>query len=265
MSLLVSPEKLNKLLLQKKRNLLVIDTRPFDKYLNGHIPSAVNIELMQYHWNDTTKRGIMQFESQLKKLISNIGISNDDFVVFYDDISGSSASRGIWLLHFFSHNNTAILDGGFNQWKEKNYEIEEITNPFLKNEFNPQTNIGILADYKYIKDKILNSKDLILIDSRSPEEYSGKIVRAKNKGHIKSAINIDWTLNISKNKFKNLKELKRIYKNIPRNSEIITYCQGGYRAANTYVVLKMLGYKKVKMYLGSWSEWGNLDKVPIEN
>lgn len=263
MSLLISSKTLNKFLLEKRNNLLVVDTRSFEKYRKGHVPSAVNIEFMQYHWHDTTKKGISQFEFQMKKLISNIGISNDDFVVFYDDVSGPSASRGIWLLHFFSHRNTAILDGGFRQWIREGYKIERTTNPFSKNKFKSKTKMDIIADYQYINDNIEKS-DIVVIDSRSPDEYSGKFVRAKNKGHIKSSINIDWTLNLSDNKFKNLKELELLYKKIPLDSEIITYCHGGYRAANTYVVLKMLGYKKVKMYLGSWSEWGNLDDVPTE-
>ncbi len=263
MSLLISSEKLNKFLLEKRRDLLVIDTRSFEKYKQGHIPSAINIELMQYHWNDTTKKGISQFEYQMKKLISNIGVSNDNFVVFYDDVSGPSASRGIWLLHLFSHKNTAMLDGGFVQWKKENYKIEKITNAFPKTRFEFKNKTDVLADYKYIKNMIGKSK-FTIIDSRSPEEYSGKIVRAKNGGHIKSAVNIDWRLNLSNNRLKNLEDLKRQYEKISKDFEIVTYCQGGYRASNTYVVLKMLGYKKVKMYLGSWSEWGNLNNVPIE-
>ena len=103
-----------------------------------------------------------------------------------------------------------------------------------------------------------------LVDSRSQPEFQGTIARAARGGHIPGAMNIDWVLNIEDHSFKEKEQLNRMYSIIPKNSEIITYCQGGYRAANTFVVLKMLGYKNVRMYLGSWGEWGNKLNLPVE-
>ena len=95
-------------------------------------------------------------------------------------------------------------------------------------------------------------------------EYDGLIVRAARRGHIPSAVNIDWTRNLENGKFKEFDKLVQLYSFIPTDKEIITYCQGGYRAANTYLVLKNLGYLNVKMYLGSWGEWGNIPSLPVE-
>src|SRR5215210_4236618 len=86
-------------------NLLVVDTRSFSDYNRGHIPHAINIDLMNFHWFDTSEEGIVQFNRQMKILLNYLGIKTQSIVVFYDDISGSSASRGIWLLNYFSHEN----------------------------------------------------------------------------------------------------------------------------------------------------------------
>ena len=76
-------------------------------------------------------------------------------------------------------------------------------------------------------------------------------------------MNIEWKENIENNVFKSSKELQEVYSKLSKDSEIITYCQGGYRAANSFIALKMLGYKNVKIYLGSWGEWGNKPGLPI--
>jgi thiosulfate/3-mercaptopyruvate sulfurtransferase len=110
--LVISPEELSARIAKNDKNLLIVDARPFGDYAEGHVPGAVNIDLMQFHWIDTSKGGIKQFDKQTKILLSNIGVSKGKFVVFYDDVSGPSAARGVWLLLYFSHSKVAMLDGG---------------------------------------------------------------------------------------------------------------------------------------------------------
>lgn len=244
------------------KDILIFDCRPFDKYVESHIPGAVNQDLMHFHWFDTSKEGLLQFEFQLKKLLSFWGVMNKK-VIFYDDVSGPSSARGLWLLNYLSHTDVYILDGGFNEWISQGYKIEQKSNPFQPALFEASNvNNKIIADYSYILSK-LNDDSCIILDVRSYDEYIGRIVRAARVGHILKAINIDWKNNIDKNKFKSLDVLKTLY-DLPKDKEIITYCQGGYRAANTFAVLKRLGYKHVRMYLGSWGEWGNMNNLPIE-
>ncbi|MGE5633951.1 MAG: sulfurtransferase [Deltaproteobacteria bacterium] len=264
MKLVISTDKLFKLIRKKQENLRIVDTRAFHEYSNGHIPYAVNIDLMQYHWNDTSKSGLKTFNVQMRKLLSTIGINPKTLLVFYDNISGPTASRGVWLSLYFSHNKVVLLNGGFNTWKKENKPIETKTENLKYSKIKDKVNENILADFQNVIEAIKDKKKQRIIDSRSFKEYSGEHIRAIQGGHIPSAINIDWNENISNDKFKTLNDLKKIYSQFTKNQEIITYCQGGYRAANTFIILKQLGFKKVRMYLGSWNEWGNNDRFPIE-
>jgi thiosulfate/3-mercaptopyruvate sulfurtransferase len=250
-------------MLNKSEDLLLVDTRPFTEYSMGHIQGAVNIDLFQFHWLDTSKVGIRQFVRQSRILLSNIGVRNEKSVVFYDNVSGMSAARGVWLLLYFSHKKTSLLDGGFDKWKKEGHHVETKTNRYVKSNFKGKPNATVLATAVEIE-KSIENKSTMLLDARTKEEFAGRQVRAARAGHIPSAINIDWEENIQGGSFKTKEELAKLYSNIPIDSKVVTYCQGGYRAANTFVALKILGYKNVKMYLGSWGEWGNRSELPIE-
>jgi thiosulfate/3-mercaptopyruvate sulfurtransferase len=242
-------------------DLIVVDTRPFSEYSVCHIPGAVNLDLMQFHWIDTSVEGIESFTEQSRRLLSSLGVSKRKTVIFYDNISGPASARGVWLLLYFSHTQVAMLDGGINSWKHNGYRTERKTNAFKPAKFEAIPDRKVLATVRDVK-RAIASNSGIIIDSRSAAEYSGSHARAAKRGHIPSAINIDWTKNISNSNFKRHRSLERMYSNISKDRSIITYCQGGYRAANTFVVLRDLGFKHVKMYLGSWGEWGNNPQLP---
>lgn len=264
MSLIISTQKLFDLILDNHKKIRIVDTRSFNEYIKGHIPGAINIELMQYHWNDTSKQGINSFNRHMRQLFSNIGITGKTFLIFYDNISGPSAARGVWLSLYFSHKKVAMLNGGFNSWKKENKPIETKTESYSYFKIDNPIDETILADFRTLLDSIRYKKKNQIIDSRSSKEYSGEQIRAIRGGHIPCAINIEWKENIFIDKFKSLDDIKKLYSRFSKTQDLITYCQGGYRAANTFVVLKELGFDKVKMYLGSWNEWGNSYRLPIE-
>ena len=162
---------------------------------------------------------------------------------------------------YFSHQNVFMLDGGIKKWKKENLSLETKANNFKPSKFLGKINSNIICGFEHIRDNLDNLK---ILDARSTGEYDGSIVRAAQSGHIPNSINIDWNQNISEDgTFKSDQELSEMY-DIPNDSEIITYCQGAYRAANSFLVLKKLGFKNVKVYLGSWGEWGNNMELPIE-
>ena len=257
--MLISVSELNSEL--DKSDLLIIDTRSFKEYSEGHIPGAVNLDLFAFHWIDTTKEGIQNFNKQAEMIFSFVGVTFEKKIVFYDNVSGMLAARGVWMLQYFSHPNVLLLDGGITKWKKENLPLETKPNPFQPSQFSGKINPQILASYQYILD---NADSLKIIDARSAEEYSGTTVRAAQVGHIPKSINIDCNTNINDDgTFKSDTELSQLYQ-IPKDSEIVTYCQGAYRAANTFLALKKLGYSNVRVYLGSWGEWGNKLELPVE-
>ncbi len=245
----------------EQSTLLVIDTRSFNEYSEGHVPGSVNLDLFAFHWVDTTKQGIENFNKQMEMIFSFVGINSEKKVVFYDNVSGMLAARGVWMLEYFSHPDVHMLDGGMKKWKKENRPIETKQNASQPSKFSGKINPEIISNYEFI----LNNIDTLkIIDARSDEEYNGTIVRAAQVGHIPKSINIDWNLNINgEGTFKSDDELSKLYQ-IPKDSAIVTYCQGAYRAANTFLALKKLGFKNVRVYLGSWGEWGNKLDLPVE-
>lgn len=157
-----------------------------------------------------------------------------------------------------------MLDGGFEGWKSAGYPVEFKSNPLFHSKFNGKIDKNVISTAEEVK-KSLKNKKTIILDARSKDEFEGLDIRAARRGHIPSAVNIDWQNNIDNRIFKHKEKLSKIYSKIPKNSKVITYCQGGYRAANTFIVLKLLGYNKVKMYLGSWGEWGNRFDLPVSD
>ncbi|MSS86119.1 MAG: sulfurtransferase [Thaumarchaeota archaeon] len=257
--MLISTFELNSIL--NNPDVIIADTRSFKEYSEGHIPGSVNLDLFAFHWIDTTKQGINNFNDQARKLLSFLGVTSEKKVIFYDSVSGMIAARGVWMLMYFSHQNVFILDGGISKWKKENLSIQIKANNFKPSEFLGKINSEIITGFEYIRDNLDNLK---IIDARSTGEYEGSVVRAAQTGHIPNSINIDMNQNISDDgTFKTDEELSKIY-NISKDSEIVTYCQGAYRAANSFLVLKKLGFKNVKVYLGSWGEWGNNTQLPIE-
>jgi len=257
--MLISVKELNVIL--DEPNLVLVDTRSFGEYSNGHIPGAVNLDLFSFHWVDTTKKGIDSFNDQMQKIFSMAGVTNEKKVVFYDNVSGMLAARGVWMLMYLSHSNVLMLDGGMKKWISENLPAETKLNSFKPSIFSGKINPELIAGFEHIAE---NQKKLKIIDARSDEEYKGTLVRAARGGHIPNSVNINWNLNVAEDgTLKNDDELSELYK-IPKDSEIVTYCQGAYRAANTFLVLKKIGFTNVRVYLGSWGEWGNKLELPIE-
>lgn len=176
------------------------------------------------------------------------------------------AARGLWFLEYFGHRNVSVLDGGFLAWTGAGLPVTTVATPPKATEFKTAERRELLATFEDVLNS-LGKPNVRIVDTRSDDEYMGRLVRAARGGAIPGAVHLEWTKNLdSTGRFKPEAELSQMYHKlgVTPDKEAIAYCQGGYRAAHTYLALRLLGFPKVRNYLGSWKEWGDRVDLPIE-
>lgn len=262
--LLTTPEELGQKL--GTPSLCLIDTRPAEKFARGHIPGAVHFDLYGLSLVDTTPAPLRAFLSMMHHLFEMRGVAADKEVIFYEDNSGMRAARGLWFLEYFGHESARVLDGGIAAWRQAGYPITTEAISPEPSRLEVRERRELLATV----DDVLGSlgrQDVALIDARSDDEYMGRNIRAARGGAIPGAVHLEWTNNLdASGRFKPEQDLRRMYENlgVTPDKETIPYCQGGYRSAHTYLALRLIGYPKVRNYLGSWREWGDRLDLPLE-
>lgn len=251
-------------------NVKIIDFRKAKFYLEEHITGALNIWRTDIENKSYPYDGMMASKEQIEALFSKLGIDIKDTIVIYDDNGLCDSARLWWILQNYNFTNVKLFHGGITAWKLNQGNVSKIIPPIEKTVFK----LPAYSAMKYFvsKDgvlKSLNSKTIIL-DTRTEDEFSGKHQKkgALKGGRIPNSKLIDWSEAIDYHgdkKIKSFEELNTIYNKFSSKQDtIIVYCHSGVRSAHTtFVLTQLLGYKHVKNYDGSWTEWSHFDELPI--
>lgn len=265
--LLIEPEQLQAQL--NSAGLLIVDLGKPETYAKAHVPTAVHLDYMQIVAMQKPVMGLLPDADALSQIFSSIGLTTDTHIIAYDDEGGGRAARLLWTLDAIGHNKASLLNGGISAWYNEGHPTENIPVQATSSEYSATIIDTPIATQKFILEH-LDDNTVALLDSRSPEEFSGIKKFAQHGGHIPGAINLDWFNVMDKTRNMRLKpeaELRTLMteNGFTKDKTIVTYCQTHHRSALTYFVLKLLGYPNIKGYPGSWSDWGNSEKPPIES
>jgi thiosulfate/3-mercaptopyruvate sulfurtransferase len=263
----------NTRILESNEDVLLYDT--------GHIPGALKIDWLQ-DLQDPTIRDFIDADG-FNALMSRLGIERDTHVIFYGDRNNWWAAYAYWFFKYMGHDNCAIMNGGRMKWVA---EQRPLTRDVPQVESTSYTGASPRPELRAFQPEVMDHigydglkkvrDNKPLVDVRSPGEYSGELLHmpdfpqegAQRGGHIPGAQNIPWATAANEDgTFKGADDLKSTYqgKGVVPDEEIVTYCRIGERSAHTWFVLhELLGYPNVRNYDGSWTEWGNMLRVPIE-
>ncbi|MBI3899863.1 MAG: sulfurtransferase [Gammaproteobacteria bacterium] len=248
--------------------LAIIDLSQPALHARSHVPGAVHLDYARIIAPRPPAAAVLPEPQQLAEALGSIGLTPDKQVVAYDDEGNGRAARFLWTLEVIGHARLSILNGGIRAWLAEQRPVESGVKPVSATSYPVQISRNAIADKEYILAH-LRDPNVVLLDARSPDEYSGKVKRSARAGHIPGAVNFQWTDAMDamrQTRLKNAADIKRTLEGlgITPDKEIVTYCQTHHRSAHTYFVLKTLGYPRVRAYPGSWSEWGSLPDTPIE-
>jgi thiosulfate/3-mercaptopyruvate sulfurtransferase len=254
-------------LVESNEDVLLYDT--------GHIPGAVNID-WHADLNDPLQRDYIDPE-RFAALLSRHGISPDTTVVFYGDKNNWWATYAFWVFQLFGHTNAKVMNGGRMKWIAEGRELSKDRLSYAAANYPvPKRDDSKIRAFR---DDVLKHLEAgkPLVDVRSPGEYRGELLHmadypqegAMRGGHIPTARNVPWARAANPDgTFKSAEELRAIYEDeqgLKPSDEVVAYCRIGERSSHSWFVLKyLLGYPNVRNYDGSWTEWGNSVRVPIE-
>jgi len=248
-------------------------------YAAGHIPGAVGFN-WETQLQDGVRRDIVS-KADFERLMGEAGIAPEHTVVVYGDNNNWFAAYGFWLMKLYDHQDVRLMNGGRVKWlgeddKELTPDLPEIApTTYRAGGENPELRAR-LRDVLALVDGDGNQASHNLVDVRSPDEFTGKVIAppgmtetAQRAGHIPGAKNVPWSTAVAPDgTFKTADELRTIYlegQGVDPNRPTVAYCRIGERSSHTWFVLKyLLGLADVRNYDGSWTEYGSVIGVPIE-
>ena len=249
-------------------NILIVDLRKREHYLEGHLPGAVHLESKALVSGFQPAPGKLPAVEQLGAALSAIGLEKSHHVVGYDDEGGGWAARLLWTLDVTGHPGARVLNGGIGAWKQSGYPLSVEVPAIAASVYTAGSPAGPLISRDEILSR-LGEPSMALLDARTAEEYTGTRVRASKAGHIPGAVNLNWMDTMDEDRQRRLlpdDTLREMLaaRNIGPQQQVVVYCHTHHRSAHSYMMLRHLGYPDVRGYDGSWSEWGNDPDTPAE-
>ncbi|MDO6461151.1 sulfurtransferase [Granulosicoccaceae sp. 1_MG-2023] len=233
------------------------------------IPGSQRLDYSEIQRKQGQRGGLLPDTADFHALLQRLGIGPETQVVAYDEEGGGYAGRLIWTLHAFGHRKASLLNGGFVAWQQAGLPCSA-----------PQALTPVRSDYAppLIGDNVIEAEEIMarlgaadfaLLDARSADEYSGARAISRRGGHVPGAKHFEWTDAMDRQNGLRLKPAEQLQARLDalgltRDKEIVVYCQTHHRSALSYVMLKRLGYPRVRGYHGAWSDWGNRDDTPVE-
>jgi thiosulfate/3-mercaptopyruvate sulfurtransferase len=247
-----------------------VDTKAYDE---GHVPGAIG-------WNyatqlaDTVTRDILS-KAQVEKLLGEAGIGPETPVILYGDNNNWFAAWAFWQLKIYGHKDVRIMNGGRKKWLEEKRTVSKDSAKRKPTTYRAKDADLSLRSFLPEVQKAVEGRNAALVDVRSPGEFTGEILSppglpetCQRGGHIPGARSIPWGKACNEDgTFKSVDDLKKLYESegVTADRPVIAYCRIGERSSHSWYVLKyLLGYKDVRNYDGSWTEWGNLVRAPVE-
>ena len=244
------------------------DTTSYDK---GHIRSAIKLDWTT-DLQDQVRRDFVS-RAQFDALLSERGVSNDDTVVLYGGNNNWFAAYAYWYFKLYGHQSVKLMDGGRKKWELDSRELTDDLPTRVRTSYTATEQDHSIRAFRDEAVAAIGVSNLI--DVRSPDEYSGRLLapahlpqeQSQRAGHIPTSLNVPWSKNANDDgTFKSDEDLKALYAEvgIDDSKDTIALCRIGERSSITWFVLKeLLGHQNVKNYDGSWTEYGSLVGVPI--
>jgi thiosulfate/3-mercaptopyruvate sulfurtransferase len=250
-------------------DVLVVDLRKLERYLEGHIPGAVHLDTKALVCGIKPAVGKLPDAARLGAALAAIGLTSGHHVVAYDDEGGGWAGRLFWTLEVIGHPRASVLNGGVSAWIAEGHPLTRDVPARAASDYR----VGDYARSTATRDEILSrlgDPSMALLDARTAEEYNGTRVRAARGGHIPGAANLDWKDTMDGDRHHRLLpddvlRAKLSERGIGPDKQVVVYCHTHHRSSHSYLMLRHLGYADVKGYDGSWSEWGNDPDTPVES